>query len=456
MAGIGFELRKLLARNTLSGILQAYAYAGMIGSGPWVLSIIGILLVGLVGTGIVVPPSLVTQFQITVTYLIAVSLILTGGLQLAFTRYVSDRLFEKHDEQVLPNLHGLLGLTLSAAALLAALTMAVAFREVSFAYRLLVVAAFTTLSGVWLLAVLLSGLKRYKVIVLLFAVGYGLVVGLAYPLARFGLEGLLAAFVIGQTVLFAGMWWTVAQGYPSTRTVSYHFLHRRTFYPSLLVTGTLYNLAVWADKFLFWFYPDTSEAVIGPLRGSVIYDLPVFLAYLSIVPGMAVFLVRIETDFAEYYEKFFDAVREGASLEFIQDMHDEMVYAVRQGLGEIAKIQFIAVLATFVAGPSLLNWLGISTLYLPLLQIQVVGASLQVMLLAVLNVLFYLDRRRIVVALTLVFLLANTLLTALSLKLGAPFYGYGFATALLITLALGLILLDRKLDRIEYETFMFQ
>lgn len=456
MAGIGFELRKLLARNTLGGILQAYAYAGMIGSGPWVLSIIGILLVGLVGSGIVVPPSLVTQFQTTVTYLIAVSLILTGGLQLAFTRYVSDRLFEKRDDLVLPNLHGVLGITLCAAALLASLLLILFFDGVSFAYRVLVVVGFTELAGVWLLAVLLSGLKRYKVIVALFALGYGLVVGLAYPFAHFGLEGLLAAFDIGQLVLLAGMWWTVAKGYPSTRSVGYHFLRRRSFYPSLLITGTLYNLAVWADKFLFWAWPETSEPVVGPLRGSVIYDLPVFLAYLSIVPGMAVFLVRIETDFAEYYDKFFTAVREGASLEFIQDMHDEMVHAVRQGLGEIAKIQFIAVLATFVAGPSLLSLLGISTLYLPLLQIQVVGASLQVMLLAVLNVLFYLDRRRIVVALSIIFVVANTLLTAVTLKLGAPFYGYGFAAALLITLAIGLILLDRKLERIEYETFMFQ
>jgi uncharacterized membrane protein len=456
MAGIGFELRRLLSRNTLGGTLTAYAYAGMIGSGPWVLSIIGILLVGLLASGIVVPPSLVTQFQTTVTYLIASSLILTGGLQLAFTRYVSDRLFEKRDELVLPNLHGVLGVVLGAAAALATLAMAFLFEQVSFGYRLLVVAAFTTLCGVWVLAVLLSGLKRYKAIVLLFAVGYGLVVALAYPLARFGLEGLLAAFVTGQLVLLGGMWVVVAQTYPSHRSVSYHWLHRRTFYPSLLVAGSLYNLAVWADKFLFWVNPVTSEPVVGPLRGSIIYDLPVFLAYLSIVPGMAVFLVRIETDFAEYYERFFNAVREGASLEFIQDMHDEMVYAVRQGLGEIAKIQSIAVLATFVAGPTLLAALGISALYLPLLQVQVVGASLQVMLLAVLNVLFYLDRRRIVVALTMIFLVANTLFTAMTLKLGAPFYGYGFTVALLLTVALGLVFLDRKLDRIEYETFMFQ
>jgi hypothetical protein len=104
----------------------------------------------------------------------------------------------------------------------------------------------------------------------------------------------------------------------------------------------------------------------------------VFLAYLSIIPGMAVFLVRIETDFVEYYDKFYDAVRSGGSLEYIEDMRDEMVYSIQQGLAEIGKIQTLAVLVTFVAGPLLLNALGISELYLPLLHIQVIGAGLQV------------------------------------------------------------------------------
>ncbi len=95
MAGIGFELRKLLRKDTLSGLLQAYAFAGIIGSGPWILSIVGILAIGLLSHAVVVPSFLVTQFQTSVTYLITISLVLTGGLQLAFTRFVSDRLFEQ-------------------------------------------------------------------------------------------------------------------------------------------------------------------------------------------------------------------------------------------------------------------------------------------------------------------------------------------------------------------------
>lgn len=70
MAGIGFELRRLLRKNTLVGLIEAYAYAGVIGSGP-VFSIVGILLVGIFSASVVVPSYLVTQFQTSVTYLAA-------------------------------------------------------------------------------------------------------------------------------------------------------------------------------------------------------------------------------------------------------------------------------------------------------------------------------------------------------------------------------------------------
>ena len=80
MAGIGFELRRLLRKNTLLGLAQAYAYAGVIGSGPWIFSIVGILLVGIFSASVVVPAFFVTQFQTSVTYLVASSLVLTGQI----------------------------------------------------------------------------------------------------------------------------------------------------------------------------------------------------------------------------------------------------------------------------------------------------------------------------------------------------------------------------------------
>jgi uncharacterized membrane protein len=86
----------------------------------------------------------------------------------------------------------------------------------------------------------------------------------------------------------------------------------------------------------------------------------------------------------------------------------------------------------------------------------VIAAGLQVVLLGVLNVFFYLDKRRIVLSLCLAFVLLNMLLTWLSIRLGPAFYGYGFAVALLLVVLAGFALLSKKLALLEYETFMLQ
>lgn len=457
MAGIGFELRKLLRKNTLVGLVEAYAYAGIIGSGPWVFSIIGILLIGLFSASVVVPSSLVTQFQTSVTYLVASSLILTGLVQLAFTRFISDRLFEKKRDLILPNLHGLMLVVVTFASVFGTVCLFFLLPELGLIYRLLMLAGFVLMCGVWVLTILLSGMKRYKAIVVLFGIAYTLIVLSALWLRAYGLEGLLGGFVFGNFILLAGMWGMTVKEFSLQKTlISFEFAQRKLLYPSLIAIGLLYNLGIWIDKFMFWYFPPTSDAIIGHLRASLIYDLPVFLSYLSIIPGMAVFLVRIETDFVEYYDKFYDAVREGGSLEYIESMRDEMVYSIQQGLSEIAKIQTLAVLITFVAGPAVLRTLDISELYLPLLYVQVIGAGLQVGLMAILNVFFYLDQRKLVLLLCIEFVVLNVALTALTLWFGAALYGYGFTVAVLITLCTGLVMLSRQLNRLEYETFMLQ
>ena len=80
----------------------------------------------------------------------------------------------------------------------------------------------------------------------------------------------------------------------------------------------------------------------------------------------------------------------------------------------------------------------------------------QVGLMAVLNVFFYLDQRRVVLLLCLQFVLLNIALTGFTLYAGAALYGYGFALSTLLTLCTGLYLLSRQLNRLEYETFMLQ
>jgi len=457
MAGIGFELRKLLKKKTYSGLLQAYAFAGVISSGPWVLSIIGIMLIGVFSLGSVFPTEAITQFQVTITYLFLISLIGTGVVQLSFTRFVADRIFEKKHDLILPNFNGLISLAILTSVTLALPMAAFLFPEQTVLYRLLFVMGLAVMSAIWIATVFLTGLKHYRAIVGIFFGGYAATLAFALIFQTWlGMDGLLMGFVLGHYLLLMGMVWLVYHNYHSDQFLAFDIWKPGAMYRSLMGTGLLFNLGAWVDKLMFWYYPGTGQQVIGPLNASVIYDFPIFLSYLSVIPGMAVFLVRIETDFVEYYVKFYDAVRGGATLDHMERMRNHMVYYVQRGLFDIAKIQSIAVLVTLALGGALLDWIGISRLYLPLLYVDVVGAALQVVLLGVLNVLFYLDQRQLVLRLTILLTLSNVALTALSLKLGAAWFGYGFTLAMLITVLMGVWELTRKLDTLEYQTFMLQ
>jgi polysaccharide biosynthesis protein PelG len=456
MAGIGFELRKLLAKGSYTGVFQAYAYAGIISAGPWVLSIQAILVIGVLSYAVVTPNLLVNQFQVSVTYLMVSSLVTTGLIQLAFTRFIADRLFEKKLDWVMPNFNGCMLLVTVASGTIGIVLILALFPNESDLYRLLMLAGFVIMCCIWTATIFLSGMKRYLEIFGIYLIGYSITVASALTLRPLGLEGLLFGFVVGHFVLLTGMVTLTLREYPSERFVSFEFLEKGAMYPALIGCGFLYHLAVWVDKLMFWYYPETSVQVIGPLRASIIYDLPIFLAYLAIIPGMAVFLVEIETQFSAAFQRFYDAVRDGSPLARIEALRDEMVYTIRTGLFEIVKIQSIAVLVVFVVGPWLLGKMGISDIYLPLLYVDVVAASLQVLLLGVLTIFYYLDKRLVVLGLASLCLVLNIVLTGITLVLGAPFYGYGFALALLATIVVAMIYMEKKLATLEYETFMLQ
>lgn len=462
MAGIGFGLRELIRKDTFLGSFRAYAYAGLIGSGPWILSFAGILLIHILGRRLGIPVRLITQFQTSVTYVIAVSLVFSAVLTLAFTRYASDRIYEGKPERVAPAFLGaLLLLTIGGLALGSALA-AFAFPGQSQAYRAFMIMSFVTLNGIWLSASLLSGLKRYLALVGLFGIGYAAVVAISLCLRGRGLEGLLGGFLAGHFLMLAGMLFLILRGFPivpgagagTGPLLAFDFLARRHWYLSLTFTAVAYNLGIWIDKAYFWFAPHLGQPVIGLLRSSLIYDIPIFLSYVATLPGMAVFLVRMETDFAEKHRNYYGAIHSGATLAQIAEAKDEMVDTIRLGLLEIAKIQGLGALFAMIWGPTMLRWLGISPLYQRLLYIDVVAAGLQVVFLGLCNVLFYLDKRRAALGLSLLLLAANLLFTMASVALGAEFYGYGFAAALLIAVLAGLWSLDRNLHDLEFRTFM--
>ncbi|MBX2838482.1 MAG: exopolysaccharide Pel transporter PelG [Gammaproteobacteria bacterium] len=453
MAGIGFELRKYLNDDSFTGTLKAYGFAGLISAGPWVLSILGVMLIGLVALSQKVGGLEIKQFTTSVTWIMGGSLVLTGLLQLVFTRFVADRLYEGRERIINANLFGALLVTTTVSAFIGVALAFTVFHE-SFAYECLLLVNFVALSNIWIVVIFVAGLKQFKVILYAFGIGYSTTVLLSFVLLSYGLEGLLVGLLIGHSVLLFLMLGVVIPEYPVNEVLRKDFMQRTQIFPVLIAVGFFYNAGIWVDKLIFWLYPGTSEAVIGPLRASVIYDLPIFLAYLSIIPGMAVFLLRIETDFAEAYEGFFAAVRGNASLQEIEILGNQMVIAVREGLFQIIRVQGVTVLLLYLLGPVIIDWLGISEKYVHLYYIDLVGVAAQVLMLAMLNVSFYLDKLKDALYLCMTLFVTNGVFSWISILLGPVYYGYGFGLSMTLTTFVGIYLLSKELDNIEFRTFM--
>ena len=455
MAGVGFSLRKLSGDDTYAGFIRLYGAAGIISSGPWLLSILTLLFIGLIGREFVPDPVALQRFQVAVSWLFAGSLLWTGPFQLMFTRFAADREFADELDETLPNLFAALAVLGIATAVLA-VPCVLLFRDTSLIFKVMLTSAFVVLCQVWLAVIALTGLRKHLEVFGCFVLGYGTTFVACLALSRRGETGLLAGFTIGQAALLYSALYVLARHMPARSDVAFRVFQRRELYLELGLIGFLYNLGIWGDKLLFWFNPETGYTVLGPLRASEVYDLPIFLAYLTIIPGMAVFLVRVETDFAECHHAFYAAIRNGAPLLRIEQLRDDMTDAARRGVVDIIKVQGLTLLLCAAFGHRLLAWVGISELHLPLFYIDATAVALQVILLAVTSMFFYLDRRRAVTLLTALLVVSNMSLTLVTQWLGADFYGYGIAIAMGLTSVVGLIALSHTFAHLVRDTFMRQ
>jgi uncharacterized membrane protein len=457
MAGIGFELRKALREDRLLSIVKVYGYSAMLSSGPWVISIVAILFVGFLDVITVKLRGNIIQYQIVVTYAIALasSMVVTGFLQLAYTRYVADELYAGRDHEMLPSYFGVLIVSWISGFIFILPVALFVFPNQSNLFLIGAISTFLVLSGVWISNILAASLKYYKSVLGAFVLSYGVIIALSVYYGN-SLEGLVFIFFIGNSILLLILMSLIVKSYESSKLISFRFFNRKKFYWSLGFSGLFYNLGVWADKFVFWYHPLTGQLIMGKLRASIVYDLPVFLSYLSILPGMAIMFYRLEADFSEKYRLYFDAVTNGGRLDTIRKYRREMTQVVRLTIRDVIVVQSIINIILFVMADKIFKALNIPLLYIGLFHILTIGAQLQLCFLTILAILYYIDRRICAMWLSLTFLILNGGLTFVTIYLGPYSYGYGYAISLLIVFVMAMIMVRKKFLEFDYETFMLR
>lgn len=452
MAGIGFHLHKLVSGDTYTHAATGYLSSVIITAGPWLTSVLSLGLLGAIGI-----PSFTqadyTLFMATLTYAFCASLIVTGGPQMVITRYLADRLYLEDWRSVAPTCNGVL---LFVAPLLAIATPFLLFAPFDWRYRLLVVTLFIILCLIWLMNIFLSAARDYAKIVSSFAIGYAVSFGATMAFSQVaGLIGGLCGYTLGQALLMTLLIAQVYREFEPADTINLAFLAYGRQYWDLLLLGTFYTAGVWIDNVIHWQMPG-SHVVAGFYRTNNVYDTMKLLAYMTTIFASAMFLVHIETSFAQHYRAFYLRVEEKGTLAEIRQAKQGMTNAVRVGLANVLKLQVIVTGAVILFAPDIVAWLGLPSKWTMLLRVSVFAANSQFTVLMAIVLLLYLDQRRTALRVSVLFVIGNIVLTLLVIPLGPQFDGFGYLIAATLCAIAALVLLYERLRRLEYLTFMLQ
>jgi len=91
LAGISIQLNKILKKSGLTNLLAATAYSAVLSSGNWIIAVVSIFVSSTLSHKFAKTPDTTIIYQIYITYTLAISLIVSGPLQLMFTRYIADK-----------------------------------------------------------------------------------------------------------------------------------------------------------------------------------------------------------------------------------------------------------------------------------------------------------------------------------------------------------------------------
>ncbi len=453
MAGIGFELKKLTHDETFLGDIRAYLYAGIVSSGPWIISILCLSFFWVFSA-----PTLDIEIQkalrVTVIYNYAFSLITTGMLQLVVTRFLADRLYLKQKNIFLPTYVGLIVVTVVVQSLSALIFYS--FSHYDFHFKIIGIIMYVTISCIWQTMLFLAAARDFLAVVGAFVIGCFVSFVLAVMMGNpYGLNGYLAGFTIGQILIVFLLTQRVFYEFDSIVVCRFDFLRQIPKYFDLLLIGTFYYIAVWIDKIIYWLSP-TGERISNLFYSHYPYDSCVFLAYLTIIPALAHFMLDVEVNFYDSYRSFYGAIVRKGSFQEIETKKNEMKKVIFETGSRMLVLQTVVTALFLFYAPLLVDFLSLEREDISVIWAAGIGAYFHSFLVVALILIMYFDERKMAVGVSFFFLVTNVLFTLYVIHYAPDAMGYGYALSAFTSLCLGVGAVIWIIKNVEFLTFIRQ
>lgn len=456
MAGIGFELRKMFREQGMVNQLKAYAYSSLTTVGPMILSM-----------GLIIALQRITATEqmgymdwelyiATVSYCFIFSIVFTSGISMVLTRYTADMLYEKKYSRLMSAYYGALIVMLPIAAVVCALFLSGV--SAGWMYKVSAYFFFLLLIIVWIQGVFLSALKDYVRIVRGFAIGSTVALGSGWMLSRFtsfdstvtpliSLDIGFLIIVILSNLHFEQRFPRAEQGY------YFEYLGYMKKYASLFFAGCFVYSGIYLHNFVYWLSLSGRE-VADQFRIMPFYDLPVFYAFLTVLPTFVTFVVSVETAFYEKFRIYYLNILNGGTILDIKAAKQQMQKTLMKQVSFLVEVQLLFTILSIALGIKFLPKIGFSMAQLDLFIILVLAYFLFIIFFVLTHVLMYFDDRKGVLGISLMFAMLNIGFTYWMMKVGFDGLGIFIASAIAVGLVFARLLY--VLRNIDYYTFCAQ
>ncbi len=449
MAGIGFELQRVLdSEKSQFKKLNTALKSMIVTSGPWLISIITLILLKLFISEITTVDMFMSFINIII-YSFIFSMVLTSPFINVITRYLSDLIYMKEFNKIFP-------LFLSSTVFITILCFA--FSSFYIYYftdlqenMLAVSALFTSLGLLWLIMVFVSTLRNYSLVSNSFLIGMTISIITIYFFKNESLDALLKGFSIGVLITISILIAKLKFDFESEKIFDFKFLFLKKYIP-LFLSGFTFYFAIWVDKFIYWFASDHGVELTKGFFFFPEYDFAIFLAYLIVIPTTAYFTIFVETTFHDAQRNYFGSIENKKRLDVIRTYETELKKAFFKGLINTTIFQFvIAVFFIILVQYFLDSSSNISTI--PILRIVVLAVSFQMILNVLIIFMYYFNYQKEVLIISIIYLILNIVFTLYYKDFSYIYVGYSFFYSTLITLFIALIISLYKIENINYYTF---
>ena len=456
MAGIGFALRSLARQESLSALVKASGHAAIIAAGPWLFTIFSLATITALVERIVGGDTLGT-FRAIIIYAFATSLVLVAPVTIVATRLVADELWRHETGKVRP--------LLIAGFMYAIASVTVGDAALIYYFSLPAILAFALYSAtaivamIWVALAFCGAIRDYKGITFSFVAGLllAIIAATAAALMDLGAAGMVWGFATGLTLTFFGLTLRVLETFPGALSGPFQALGAmaRGFksYAELAIGALLGTAGVWVDKWVFWF-SDEGQTVPGGLIHAPLYDSAMFIASLVIIPALAQFVVKLETEFFERYQHYYGTIQSHGTIDQIETARQRLASFSLESLVLIAVSQAALAAVLALTAPAIVEVLNLQFRQIAILRYGALGSVFLFIFIAATSMIVFFDRRRIYLVLQALFFTLNLILSIVTVQLGEDYYGVGYFLAAFVASAVALVIADQTFGKLNYLTFI--